>query len=64
MAEYDHELSRIVEELNRARPVRVPPSGLLPRGPQTGGSLDQLWFRRRQNASDVLLIAGTPVACA
>jgi len=64
MAEYDHELSRIVEELNRAAPgSRSTERPFAARPPQTGGSLDQLLvFAGRQNASDVLLIAGTPVA--
>ena len=64
MAGYDQDLSRIVEELNRAAPGSRPadkPSS--PRPPQNAGSLDQLLaFAVRQNASDLLLIAGTPVA--
>jgi twitching motility protein PilT len=64
MAGYDHELSRIVEELNRAvpgsRPAEQPPPARLP---QSDGSIDRLLaFAGRQNASDLLLIAGTPVA--
>ena len=64
MAGYDHELSRIVEELNRAvpasRPAEQPPPARLP---QSDGSIDRLLaFAGRQNASDVLLIAGSPVA--
>ena len=64
VAGYDQDLSRIVEELNRAAPGSRPadkPSS--PRPPQNAGSLDQLLaFAVRQNASDLLLIAGTPVA--
>ncbi len=64
MAGYDHELSRIVEELNRAAPGSRPAEKLSPARPiQNDGSLDQLLaFAGRQNASDLLLIAGTPVA--
>jgi twitching motility protein PilT len=61
---YDQDLSRIVEELNRAVPGARPadkPSPIRP--PQNAGSLDQLLaYAGRQNASDLLLIAGTPVA--
>ena len=62
MAAYDSELSRIVEQLNRSasgargveRPARVP---------QSTASLDELLaFAARQNASDLLLVAGSPVA--
>jgi len=61
---YDHELSRIVEELNRAVPgSRATEKPFPARPPQNDGSLDQLLaFAGRQNASDLLLIAGTPVA--
>ena len=61
---YDQDLSRIVEELNRAAPgTRVTDKPSTPRPPQNTGSLDQLLsFASRQNASDLLLIAGTPVA--
>ena len=64
MAAYDHELSRIVEELNRAAPGSRPLERPQPaRTPQGDESLDRLLaFAGRQNASDVLLIAGTPVA--
>ena len=67
MGGYDQELSRIVEELNRAAPGARPPDRL-PERPashaiQSDGSLDQLLsFATRQNASDLLLIAGTPIA--
>ena len=64
MAGYDHELSRIVEELNRAVPgSRATEKQFPARPPQNDSSLDQLLaFAGRQNASDLLLIAGTPVA--
>ena len=65
MAGYDHELSRIVEELNRAAPGSRPPERALPvRLPEgDDSSLDQLLaYAARQNASDVLLLAGTPVS--
>ena len=63
MASYDHELSRIVEELNRAAPASRPaekpsPAAAFP----ADDSLDRLLAHAsRQNASDLLLIAGTPV---
>lgn len=64
MAGYDHELSRIVDELNRAAPGSRPAEKTVsPRPPQGDGSLDPLLaFASCQNASDLLLIAGTPVA--
>ena len=64
MASYDQDLSRIVEELNRAVPgSRAAEKPSAARPPQNTGSLDQLLsFANRQNASDLLLIAGTPVA--
>jgi len=64
MASYDHELSRIVEELNRAAPGSRSPERPMPSAPPQGdGSIDRLLaFAGRQNASDLLLIAGTPVA--
>ena len=64
MAGYDHELSRIVEELNRAAPGSRPAEQpMAARPPQGDGSIDRLLaFAGRQNASDLLLIAGTPVA--
>jgi twitching motility protein PilT len=59
---YDNELARIVEELNRSAPggKPVPRSG----GPAPSStSLDQLLaFAARQNASDLLLVAGSPIA--
>ncbi|HTQ55081.1 MAG TPA: PilT/PilU family type 4a pilus ATPase [Bryobacteraceae bacterium] len=62
MSAYDTELSRIVEELNRAAPGSRPPDKPAPRAIQADGSLDQLLsFAARQNASDLLLIAGTPI---
>jgi len=64
VAGYDHELSRIVEELNRAVPgSRATEKQFPARPPQNDSSLDQLLaFAGRQNASDLLLISGTPVA--
>lgn len=64
MASYDQDLSRIVEELNRAVPGGKPAEkSAAVRPPQNAGSLDQLLtYAGRQNASDLLLIAGTPVA--
>jgi twitching motility protein PilT len=64
MGGYDHELSRIVEELNRAAPGSRPAERPMPAAPSQGdGSIDRLLaFAGRQNASDLLLIAGTPVA--
>src|SRR4026207_679776 len=59
---YDNELARIVEELNRSAPggKPVPRSG--GRAPSST-SLDQLLaFAARQNASDLLLVAGSPIA--
>jgi twitching motility protein PilT len=55
MGEYDTELSRIVEELNRAAPSQKPLVG----PPSASASLDQLLdFAARRNASDILLVAG------
>lgn len=67
MAAYDSELARIVEELNRsARGARSPdrqPAARPPASAAATASLDQLLaFAARQNASDVLLVAGSPVA--
>ena len=57
MGDYDTELSRIVEELNRAAPSQKPPAS----APQSTASLDQLLdFATRRNASDILLVAGVP----
>jgi len=58
---YDNELARIVEELNRSAPggKPAPRSGPAP----SSTSLDQLLaFAARQNASDLLLVAGSPIA--
>src|SRR5690349_3139125 len=61
MSGYDHELARIVEELNRAAPGPKPAGGT--RQAQSTGSLDPLLaFAARQNASDLLLVAGSGVA--
>ena len=67
MAGYDSELARIVDELNRSAPGKTgerpsrPPAGA---GAATAaGSLEQLLaFAARQNASDLLLVAGSAVA--
>jgi twitching motility protein PilT len=57
MGEYDTELSRIVEELNRAAPSQKPVTAM----PASLASLDQLLdFAARRNASDILLVAGVP----
>ncbi|HZT34242.1 MAG TPA: PilT/PilU family type 4a pilus ATPase [Bryobacteraceae bacterium] len=63
MAEYDQELTRIVAELNRAAPgVRSAEKPAL-RPPADAGSLDQLLaLASRQNASDIILVAGCGVA--
>ncbi len=67
MPAYDDELVRIVEDLNRASPAdrhAAPVRAPLPAvpAPETTISLDPLLaFAARQNASDVLLIAGCPV---
>src|SRR5215469_14736127 len=57
MSDYDTELSRIVEELNRAAPSQKPAAG----ASASTASLDQLLeFAARRNASDILLVAGAP----
>lgn len=59
MGEYDHELSKIVAELNRAAPSQKHAAA---RTSQSTPSLDQLLHAAAaRNASDVLLIAGAPV---
>jgi twitching motility protein PilT len=60
MAGYDNELEQIVAELNRAAPgSRAAQPGL----PQSTASLDQLLsYAAGRSASDLLLIAGAPVA--
>src|SRR5215510_15491002 len=58
MGEYDHELSKLVAELNRAAPSQKTPTA---RGPQSTASLEQLLHAAgARGASDVLLIAGPP----
>jgi twitching motility protein PilT len=60
MGDYDHELSKIVAELNRAAPSQQ--RSAPPRGPVSTASLDELLTRAAsRTASDVLLIAGAPV---
>src|SRR5438552_17337739 len=62
MQEYDDELSRIVAELNRAAPGGAPPEKA-DRLPQNLGSLDALLVSAaRQNASDLLIVAGYGVS--
>ena len=66
MAGYDSELARIVEQLNRSTPGgrAVERQGrAAAAAPSAAGSLEQLLaFAARQNASDLLLIAGSAVA--
>lgn len=60
MPGYDNELAQIVAELNRAAPGSHATQHEIQ---QASGSLDQLLsYATRQNASDLLLIAGAPVA--
>lgn len=60
MPAYDQELAQIVAELNRAAPGS---RAAQPDAPQTTATLDQLLaYAARRNASDLLLIAGAPVA--
>ncbi|MGH9657904.1 MAG: type IV pilus twitching motility protein PilT, partial [Bryobacteraceae bacterium] len=57
MASFDNELSRIVEQLNRAVPEKTA------RAPQPASSLDPLLaYAARRGASDLVLVAGSPVA--
>ena len=59
MSSYDTELSRIVEELNRAAPSGAPAKERV----AVSTSLDQLLaYAARQNASDLILVSGSPVA--
>jgi len=59
MDEYDSELSRIVEELNRAAPSQKAVGGV--RTPQSTPSLDRLLqMAVGRSASDILLVAGAP----
>lgn len=60
MGEYDNELSRIVEELNRAAPSQKPAAAAVA-APVSNASLDGLLeFATRRNASDIVLVAGAP----
>jgi hypothetical protein len=60
MPGYDNELAEIVAELNRAAPGA---RAAQPDVPQSTASLDQLLAHAaRRTASDLLLIAGAPVA--
>ena len=59
MSDYDSELSKLVADLNRAAPSQQRPAGA--RGGPGTASLDQLLRGAvSRNASDVILIAGTP----
>src|SRR3974377_678464 len=71
MSDYDHELSKIVEELNRAAPSQqraAVPTGQLAGHPAkiaappgSTASLEQLLaFAASRGASDVLLVPGAP----
>ena len=68
MEPYDDELQRIVAELNRAAPSAPPhfteaarPAVKVASAPSS--NLEQLLaFAAQRNASDVLLIAGAPIA--
>ncbi len=63
MAGYDNELSRIVEELNRAAPASRVPERRTPHLVPVSASLDQLLsYAAKNNASDVLLVSGSAVA--
>ncbi len=66
MGGYDTELKRIVEELNRTATPSTPPSPRHHTGPrlrEVPASLDQLLsLAAKRGASDVLLVAGSPVA--
>ena len=63
MAGYDNELSRIVEELNRAAPGTRTAERRTPHLVPVSASLDQLLsYATKNNASDVLLVTGSAVA--
>jgi twitching motility protein PilT len=63
MAGYDNELSRIVEELNRATPGTRAHERRTPHLVPVSASLDQLLsYASKNNASDVLLVTGSAVA--
>jgi twitching motility protein PilT len=63
MAGYDNELSRIVEELNRAAPGTRTLERKSPQLVPVSASLDQLLsYAAKHNASDVLLVTGSAVA--
>src|SRR5579863_4354712 len=62
MPGYDNELAAIVDELNRTATGTRPPA-ITEAPPPNAGSLDQvLRYAVAQNASDLLVIAGAPVA--
>jgi twitching motility protein PilT len=61
MSGYDNELSKLVEELNRAAPSQKSAGPRGYSGPQSTASLDRLLQTAAgRGASDVLLIAGVP----
>src|SRR4051794_34223561 len=60
MAGYDHELSEIVAELNRA--ATGSPPGRTESSEDTATLDELLGYAARQGASDVVIIAGAPVA--
>ncbi len=61
MSDYDNELSKLVEELNRAAPSQKSAGARDYSGPQSTASLDRvLQMAATRGASDVLLIAGVP----
>ena len=64
MSGYDNELSRIVEELNRAAPGARSPERRTPHlvVPVSAGLDKLLGVAVRDNASDVLLVTGSAVA--
>src|SRR5438105_2278320 len=63
MPEFDDELSRIVAELNRAAPGSAALEKTSARLPQDTSSLDPLLVSAvRQNASDLLIVAGYGVS--
>jgi twitching motility protein PilT len=63
MAGYDNELSRIVEELNRAATGSRTHERRAPQLVPVSASLDQLLsYAAKNNASDVLLVTGSAVA--
>src|SRR5260221_576214 len=61
MPGFDNELERIVGELNRVAPGTTP-EPVSPRAPQAGSSLEQLLgLAAERRASDLILVADSPV---